>query len=85
VSFLIVTIPVSFLLAGTLLWLVIRAARSGVFDDMEGPSARMLFDDDTTPEREPDAPPRSPGEGHPDPDPLASPVHGATRTTGGDP
>ena len=55
-SFLLVTIPVSLLLAGTLLWLVIRAARSGVFDDMEGPAARMHFDDDTTPEREADAP-----------------------------
>jgi cbb3-type cytochrome oxidase maturation protein len=55
VSFLIVTIPVSLLVSATLLFLVIRAARAGEFDDWEGPAARMLFDDDRAPELE-DAP-----------------------------
>lgn len=49
-SFLLVTIPVSILLAASLLFLVIRAARSGAFDDWEGPAHRLVFDDDETPE-----------------------------------
>lgn len=49
-SFLIVTIPVSLLLAGILLALVLRAARRGEYDDWEGPAARMVYDDDSTPE-----------------------------------
>lgn len=56
-SFLSVTIPVSLLLAGVLLILVVRAARRGDFDDWEGPAMRHLFDDDRTPEREEDGAP----------------------------
>jgi cbb3-type cytochrome oxidase maturation protein len=52
VSFLAVTIPVSLLLAASLLLLVIRAVRQGDFDDWEGPAARHHYDDDRTPERE---------------------------------
>ena len=51
-SFLLVTIPVSLLLAAILLVLVVRAARSGHYEDWEGPAARMLYDDDRTPELE---------------------------------
>lgn len=51
-SFLAVTIPVSLLLAASLLFLVIRAVRQGDFDDWEGPAARHHYDDDSTPERE---------------------------------
>jgi len=56
VSFLSVTIPATLLLAVVLLVLVLRAARRGEFEDLEGPAARMLFDDDACPEerREPD-------------------------------
>jgi cbb3-type cytochrome oxidase maturation protein len=53
VSSLAITIPVTLLLAGVLLWLVVRAATRGEFDDWEGPAARALLDDDTTPEVEP--------------------------------
>jgi cbb3-type cytochrome oxidase maturation protein len=53
VSFLVVTIPVTLLLAAVLLGLVVHHVRAGDFDDLEGPAARMLHDDDTTPEREP--------------------------------
>lgn len=53
-SFLLVTIPVTLLLAGTLAALVIRAAREGQFDDWEGPAARHAYDDDTNPEIDPD-------------------------------
>lgn len=59
-SSLIVTIPVTLLLAGLLLALVVRAARRGDYDDWEGPAARALLDDDATPELEPppsEAPP----------------------------
>ena len=51
-SFLAVTLPVSLLLAGVLLWLVIRAAREGQWDDWEGPAWRHHFDEDEVPEAE---------------------------------
>lgn len=51
-SFLWITIPVSLLIAGTLLGLVIRAVLRGDFDDWEGPSARHMLDDDAAPEVE---------------------------------
>jgi cbb3-type cytochrome oxidase maturation protein len=55
-SFLVVTIPVTLLLATGLLALVVRAVRNGDFDDLEGPAQRMVCDDDATPEL--DAPSR---------------------------
>jgi cbb3-type cytochrome oxidase maturation protein len=58
VSFLAVTLPASLLLAAALLWLVVRAAREGQWDDWEGPAWRHLFDDDRVPEAE--APPSEP-------------------------
>jgi len=47
-----ITIPATLLLAATLVALVVRAARRGEYDDWEGPAARMLHDDDSTPERD---------------------------------
>ena len=55
-SFLAVTLPASLLLAAALLWLVVRAAREGQWDDWEGPAWRHLFDDDRVPEAEPPPP-----------------------------
>jgi cbb3-type cytochrome oxidase maturation protein len=52
VSFLLVTVPVSLLLAATLLGVVIHAVRSGAFDDWDGPAERHACDDDAVPERE---------------------------------
>jgi cbb3-type cytochrome oxidase maturation protein len=49
-SFLLVTVPVSLLVAGILLALVIHAVRTGAFDDWEGPAARHLSDADQVPE-----------------------------------
>ena len=49
-SFLVITIPVTLLVASTLLFLVVRAARRGEFEDPEAPATRMLFDDDHCPE-----------------------------------
>jgi cbb3-type cytochrome oxidase maturation protein len=62
VTSLWITIPATLLLAASLLALVVRAARRGDFDDWEGPAARMLFDDDSTPEHEGAGPgdPRNP-------------------------
>jgi len=51
-SSLWITIPATLLLAGVLVALVVRAARRGEYDDWEGPAARMIFDDDSNPERE---------------------------------
>jgi cbb3-type cytochrome oxidase maturation protein len=50
-SFLAITVPATLLLAASLLWLVVRAARRGEFEDPEGPAERMLDDDDRCPER----------------------------------
>ena len=54
-SFLAVTLPVSLLLAGILLFLVVRAAREGQWDDWEGPAWRHHFDVDEVPESEDEA------------------------------
>ena len=45
-----ITIPATLLLAALLLGLVVRAVLHGDFDDLEGPSVRMLHDDDHVPE-----------------------------------
>lgn len=46
------TIPLTLLLAATLVALVVRAARRGDYEDWEGPAARLLHDDDSLPELE---------------------------------
>jgi cbb3-type cytochrome oxidase maturation protein len=51
-GFLLVTIPVSLLLAVALLAVVIHAVRTGAFDDWDGPAQRHVLDDDSVPERE---------------------------------
>jgi cbb3-type cytochrome oxidase maturation protein len=53
-SFLWITIPVSLVVAGTLLALVLRAVTRGDFDDWEGPAARHHLDDDRAPEQDAD-------------------------------
>ncbi|HEY5657971.1 MAG TPA: cbb3-type cytochrome oxidase assembly protein [Myxococcota bacterium] len=55
-----ITIPATLLLAGTLVALVVHAARRGEYDDWEGPAARMSFDDDSVPEVEGALPAHSP-------------------------
>ena len=54
-SFLGITIPATLVLAGTLLWLVVRAVQRGELDDLEGPAERHVLDDDACPERAADA------------------------------
>lgn len=51
-SSLLVTLPITLLLAGVLTALVVRAAARGEYEDWEGPAARAVLDDDSTPERE---------------------------------
>lgn len=51
-GFLLITIPVSLLLAVALLAVVIHAVRTGAFDDWDGPAERHVLDDDAVPEHE---------------------------------
>ena len=51
-SFLLLTIPVTLLVSGVLLLLVLRSVRDGQYEDWEGPAWRMLYDDDRQPEIE---------------------------------
>jgi cbb3-type cytochrome oxidase maturation protein len=39
-------IPLSVLLLGVIVWVLLWAVRSGQFDDLEGPAHRILMDDD---------------------------------------
>lgn len=39
-------IPVSLLLLGLILWILLWAVRDGQFDDLEGPAQRILMDQD---------------------------------------
>lgn len=50
-SFLWITIPVTLLLAFVLLGLVLRSVLRGDLDDVEGPAARAVYDDDDWPEK----------------------------------
>lgn len=55
-SSMALTIPATLLLAGALLFLVLRAVHRGDFDDWEGPAARHFLDEDTCPERDAERP-----------------------------
>ena len=52
---LILLIPLSLVLVGVIAWVMLWAARSGQFDDLEGPAHSILMDDDNPPKRD-DAP-----------------------------
>ena len=39
-------IPISLLLLGGILWLLLWAVRDGQYDDLEGPAHRILMDED---------------------------------------
>lgn len=43
---LILLIPLSLVLVGVIAWVMLWAARSGQFDDLEGPAHSILMDDD---------------------------------------
>lgn len=47
---LLLLIPLSLVLVGVIAWVMLWAAKSGQFDDLEGPAHSILMDDDTPPE-----------------------------------
>ncbi|MBW8307875.1 MAG: cbb3-type cytochrome oxidase assembly protein CcoS [Thiobacillus sp.] len=52
---LILLIPLSLVLVGVIAWVMLWAAKSGQFDDLEGPGHSIIMDDDNPP-RHNDAP-----------------------------
>lgn len=46
---LLLLIPLSLVLVGVIAWVMLWAAKSGQFDDLEGPAHSILMDDDTPP------------------------------------
>lgn len=46
---IILLIPLSLVLVGLIAWFLLWAAKSGQFDDLEGPAHNVLMDDDTPP------------------------------------
>lgn len=46
---LLLLIPLSLVLVGGIAWVMLWAAKSGQFDDLEGPAHSVLMDDDTPP------------------------------------
>jgi cbb3-type cytochrome oxidase maturation protein len=55
VDILILLIPLSLLIVGVIAWIMLWAAKSGQFDDLEGPAHSVVMDDDSPPK--PAAPP----------------------------
>ena len=52
---LLLLIPLSLVLVGVIAWIMLWAAKSGQFDDLEGPAHSIVMDDDSPPK--PEAPP----------------------------
>ena len=49
---LFILLPLSLVLVALIVWAVLWAARSGQFDDLEGPAHRILMDDDDEEKRQ---------------------------------
>ena len=49
---LLLLIPLSLVLVGAIAWILLWAARSGQFDDLEGPAHSIVMDDDSPPKAE---------------------------------
>jgi cbb3-type cytochrome oxidase maturation protein len=47
-------IPISLLLLGLIVWILLWAVRDGQYDDMEGPAHRILMDEDQVVESDDD-------------------------------
>jgi len=73
VSSFAISIPATLLLAGVLLFLVLRAVRRGEFDDWEGPAARHFLDADSCPERDAEREHEDGGAGEPAPPSISPP------------
>lgn len=46
---LLLLIPLSLVIVGVVAWIMLWAARSGQFDDLEGPAHSVIMDDDSPP------------------------------------
>ena len=61
---LILLIPLSLVIVGVIAWIMLWAAKSGQFDDLEGPGHSVIMDDDMPPQTRTTRPsrklPRSP-------------------------
>jgi cbb3-type cytochrome oxidase maturation protein len=55
VDILLLLIPLSLVIVGVIAWIMLWAAKSGQFDDLEGPGHSVIMDDDSPPKRD-DAP-----------------------------
>lgn len=55
---LLLLIPLSLVLVGVIAVIMLWAAKSGQFDDLEGPAHSVILDDDSPPKQ--DAEPRKP-------------------------
>jgi len=58
VEILLLLIPLSLVLVGVIAVIMLWAARSGQFDDLEGPAHSVLMDDDSPPKHD-EEPPKS--------------------------
>ena len=45
-------IPISLILLGLIVWILLWAVRDGQYDDLEGPAYRILMDEDKIVERD---------------------------------
>lgn len=54
---LILLIPLSLVIVGIIAWVMLWAARSGQFDDLEGPGHSVIMDDDSPARRDGTPPP----------------------------
>ncbi len=54
---LLLLIPLSLVLVGVIAWIMLWAARSGQFDDLEGPAHSIVMDDDSPPKTDDRPPP----------------------------
>jgi len=50
---LLLLIPLSLVLVGVIAWIMLWAAKSGQFDDLEGPGHSVIMDDDNPPKVDP--------------------------------
>ncbi len=46
---LLLLIPLSLVIVGIIAWIMLWAAKSGQFDDLEGPAHSVIMDDDSPP------------------------------------
>ena len=56
---LLLLIPLSLVLVGVIAWIMLWAAKSGQFDDLEGPGHSVVMDDDSPRPPSQDEPPQS--------------------------